>query len=159
MRKAVYPGTFDPVTNGHLDLIERGSRLFAEVIVLVAGNPGKTPLFTAEERVELIRAEIADYGNVSVDTAGGLTVEYVRQAGFDTILRGIRTTTDFVSEHQMAMTNRALAPEIETVFMMPDEKWAYLSSSLIREVVISGGDVSRFVPASVNTALARKLAS
>ncbi len=86
-------------------------------------------------------------------------MEYVREAGFDTILRGIRTTTDFVSEHQMAMTNRALAPEIETVFMMPDEKWAYLSSSLIREVVISGGDVSRFVPASVNTALARKLAS
>ena len=158
MRKAVYPGTFDPVTNGHLDLIERGSRLFSEVIVLVAGNPGKTPLFTAEERVELIRAEIADYGNVRVDTAGGLTVEYVRQAGFDTILRGIRTTTDFVSEHQMAMTNRALAPEIETVFMLPDEKWAYLSSSLIREVVLSGGDVTRFVPASVNTALAAKLA-
>ena len=97
MRKAVYPGTFDPVTNGHLDLIERGSRLFSEVIVLVAGNPGKTPLFTAEERVDLIRTEIAGYENVRVDTAGGLTVDYVRQAGFDTILRGIRTTTDFVS--------------------------------------------------------------
>ena len=157
MRKAVYPGTFDPVTNGHLDLIERGSRLFSEVIVLVAKNPGKTPLFTTEERVSLIEAEIAPFPNVRVDAAAGLTVEYVRKAGFDTILRGIRTTMDFVSEHAMALTNRALAPEIDTVFLMPDEKWSYLSSSLIREVVLSGGEVTRFVPESVNEALAKKL--
>ncbi len=157
MPKAVYPGTFDPVTNGHLDLIERGSRLFDEIIVLVAENPGKTPLFTAEERVELIRAETGHLPNVSVDCAGGLTVDYVKNAGFDIILRGIRTTTDFVTEHQMALTNRALAPDIDTVFVMPDEKWSYLSSSLIREVVLSGGDVARFVPASVQAALAVKL--
>ncbi len=157
MRKAVYPGTFDPVTNGHLDLIERGSRLFSEVIVLVAKNPEKTPLFTAEERVELIRSEVAAFRNVRVDTADGLTVAYVRGAGFDTILRGIRTTVDFVTEHSMALTNRALASEIETVFLMPNEKWSYLSSSLIREVVRSGGDVTRFVPDSVSAALGKKL--
>jgi pantetheine-phosphate adenylyltransferase len=157
MRKAVYPGTFDPVTNGHLDLIERGRRLFGEVIVLVAENPGKTPLFTTAERVALIECEIGRFANVRVDASGGLTVEYVRKAGFDTILRGIRTTMDFVSEHAMALTNRALAPEIDTVFLMPDEQWSYLSSSLIREVVRSGGKVDRFVPASVQAALAQKL--
>ena len=158
MPKAVYPGTFDPVTNGHLDLIERGSRLFTELVVLVAGNPMKTPIFTAEERVDLIRAEVAHLAHVSVESAGGLTVEFARSRGLDTILRGVRTTTDYVSEHQMALTNRALAPEIETVFVMPSEQWAYLSSSLIREVVASGGDVSRFVPPSVAAALAEKLA-
>ena len=157
MRKAVYPGTFDPVTNGHLDLIERSRSLFAEVIVLVGRNPGKTPLFTAEERVALIEAEIAAFPNVRVDAFDGLTVEYVRKAGFDTILRGIRTTMDFVTEHSMALTNRALAPEIDTVFLMPDEKWSYLSSSLIREVVLGGGEVDRFVPESVQRALAEKL--
>lgn len=157
MRKAVYPGTFDPLTNGHLDLIDRSRTLFSEVIVLVAKNPGKTPLFTAEERVKLIRAEIAAFPSVRVDSADGLTVQYVRQVGFDTILRGIRTTVDFVSENAMALTNRALAPEIDTVFLMPDEKWSYLSSSLIREVVLSGGQVDRFVPDSVRAALARKL--
>jgi pantetheine-phosphate adenylyltransferase len=158
MRKAVYPGTFDPVTNGHLDLIERGSRLFSEIIVLVARNPGKDTLFTTDERVALIETEVRPFPNVRVDSADGLTVHYVRQAGFDTILRGIRTTMDFVSEYSMAMTNRSLAPEIDTVFLMPDEKWSYLSSSLIREVVLSGGQVDRFVPESVNAALGRKLA-
>ena len=158
MPKAVYPGTFDPVTNGHLDLIERGSRLFTELVVLVARNPHKTPLFTAEERVELIRAEVAHLAHVTVESADGLTVEFARSRGLDTILRGVRTTTDYVSEHQMALTNRSLAPEIETVFVMPSEKWSYLSSSLIREVVVSGGDVGRFVPDSVAHALAKKLA-
>lgn len=158
MPKAVYPGTFDPVTNGHLDLIERGSRLFAELVVLVAQNPRKTHLFSAEARVELIRAEVGDLKNVSVDSSDGLTVDYVKRIGFDTILRGLRTTTDFVLEHQMALTNRALAPGVETVLVMPDERWAYLSSSLIREVILSGGDVSRFVPKGVAVALAAKLA-
>ena len=158
MPRAVYPGTFDPVTNGHIDLIDRGRKLFTELIVLVAENPRKEPLFTAEERVELIRAETAGMDNVTVDSATGLTVDYVKRRGFDAILRGIRTTTDFVSEHQMALTNRSLAPEVEAVFVMPAEEWSYLSSSLIREVVLNGGDVSRFVPASVLEALTRKLA-
>lgn len=157
MARAVYPGTFDPVTNGHLDLVMRGARLFESLVVLVARNPRKTPLFSAEERVELIRAETGHLANVSVTSADGLTVDFVRAKGFDTILRGVRTTTDFVAEHQMALTNRALAPEIETVFVMPAEEWSYLSSSLIREVFLSGGDVSRFVPPAVQAALAARL--
>lgn len=157
MPRAVYPGTFDPVTNGHLDLIERGRKLFSDLIVLVADNPRKTPLFTAAERVEMLRVETAGMDNVTVDSSAGLTVDYVRRMGYDAILRGIRTTTDFVAEHQMALTNRSLAPEVEAVFVMPSAEWSYLSSSLIREVVLSGGDVSRFVPPSVLAALTRKL--
>ena len=156
MPKAVYPGTFDPVTNGHLDLIERGSRLFTKLVVLVAKNPRKEHLFSTRERVALLKAETSRFGNVAVESCEGLTVDYVRRIGFEVILRGLRTTTDFVLEHQMALANRALAPEIETVLMMPEEKWAYLSSSLIREVVRSGGDVTRFVPKAVAEALAKK---
>ncbi len=158
MANAVYPGTFDPLTNGHVDLVRRGSRLFGRLIVLVARNPKKAPLFGAEERVAMVRAEVRDLGNVSVEAADGLTVDFVRARGCDTILRGVRTVDDFVSEYQMALTNRALAPEVETVLVLPSHEWSFLSSSLIREVVQSGGDVSRFVPPSVAQALAERLA-
>ena len=158
MPRAVYPGSFDPVTNGHLDLIERGSRLFTELRVLVAINPHKTPVFTPAERVEMIRALVGGYPNVSVAAAEGLTTDYCAREGFDTILRGVRTTSDFEHEYQMALTNRSLAPGIETVFVMPSLEWSYLSSSLIREVVLSGGDVGRFVPPAVAKALAERLA-
>ena len=156
MAKALYPGSFDPVTNGHLDLIERGSGLFAELRVLVAVNSRKAPMFTGEERVELIRAEVERFDNVSVDSAEGLVVDYATKHGFDTLLRGVRTTADFNAEYQMARTNRSLAPDLETVFVMPSLEWSYLSSSLIREIMLSGGDVSRFVPPSVAERLASK---
>jgi len=156
MASAIYPGSFDPVTNGHLDLIRRGSRLFERLRVLVAVNSRKEPFFSGEERVELIRAEVGDLANVDVDQAEGLVVVYAKQHGFDTLLRGVRTTTDFNAEFQMALTNRSLDPEIETVFVMPSLEWSYLSSSLIREVVQSGGDVSKYVPVSVSRALEGK---
>jgi pantetheine-phosphate adenylyltransferase len=156
MARAIYPGSFDPVTNGHLDLIRRGSRLFEHLRVLVAVNSRKEPFFSGAERVEMIRAEVGDLSNVDVDQAEGLVVDYAAQNGFDTLLRGVRTTSDFVSEYQMALTNRSLEPAVETVFVMPSLEWSYLSSSLIREVVLSGGDVSRFVPAAVARALENK---
>ncbi|MEN8151252.1 MAG: pantetheine-phosphate adenylyltransferase [Planctomycetota bacterium] len=158
MASAIYPGSFDPVTHGHLDLIRRGSRLFTRLRVLVAVNSRKQPFFSGEERVELIRAEVGDLDNVDVDQAEGLVVEYAKREGFDTLLRGVRTTTDFNAEFQMALTNRSLSPTIETVFVMPSHEWSYLSSSLIREVVLSGGDVSKYVPGSVAEALLKKLA-
>jgi len=154
---ALYPGTFDPVTNGHLDLIERGSRLFEKLLVLVAENPKKEHVFTAKERVALIRAEVSGIANVTVEAWKGLTVDFVRERGFDAILRGVRTTTDFNLEFQMALTNRSMAPDVETVFVAPNHKWSYLSSSLIREVALSGGDVTPFVPEGVARALAAKL--
>ena len=157
MPTAVYPGTFDPVTNGHLDLVRRGSRLFERLLVLVAENPKKDHLFSAEERVELIRGEVGGIGNVEVEAWGGLTVDFVRKRGYDAILRGVRTTTDFNLEFQMALTNRAMAPDVETVFVAPAHRWSYLSSSLIREVALSGGDASPFVPAGVAAALREKL--
>jgi len=157
MARAIYPGSFDPVTNGHLDLIRRGSRLFEHLRVLVAVNSRKEPFFTGEERVEQIRGEVSDLANVDVDQAEGLVVSYATKHGFDTLLRGVRTTTDFVAEYQMALTNRSLEPHVETVFVMPSHEWSYLSSSLIREVVLSGGDVSRYVPPSVEKALRKKL--
>lgn len=153
MRRAVFPGSFDPVTNGHLDLVRRGSRLFEALVVLVAVNPRKSPLLSAAERVALLEETTRDLENVEVASHEGLVVDYVREIGFDVILRGIRTTSDFVSEHQMAQTNRALAPEIETVCLVPSAEWAFLSSTLIREVVAAGGDASAFVPPPVARAL------
>ena len=157
MACAIYPGSFDPVTHGHVDLIQRGSRLFERLRVLVAVNSRKEPFFSAEERVDLIRDETRDLDNVDVDQAEGLVVEYAKREGFDTLLRGVRTTTDFNAEFQMALTNRSLGPDIETVFVMPSHEWSYLSSSLIREVVLSGGDVSKYVPEGVAEALRRRM--
>lgn len=160
MRRALYAGTFDPVTLGHLDLIDRGARLFPSLVVGVADNVRKTPLFTAAERVAMLREEIRRSGLAKVEVVSfrGLVVDWARDHGVDVLLRGVRTTSDFEYEYQMALTNRALAGDVESVFVMPSEKYAYLSSTLIREVVRGGGDVSRWVPPAVAKALGRRLA-
>jgi pantetheine-phosphate adenylyltransferase len=159
MTVAVYPGTFDPVTNGHLDVIERGRRIFDQLIVAVTDNPAKKPLFSKDERLEMLRRLTARMDNVSVEAFDGLAVEFVRAKGSKVILRGIRTISDFEYEFQMALTNRAIAPEIETVFVMTCEKYSYFSSHLIKEGASLGADVSHFVPAEVERMLKRKLKS
>ena len=150
--KAIYPGTFDPLTNGHLDLIERGSRIVDELVVAILRNSGKgAPLFTVEERMEMIAAAIAEAGfeNVTVTTFDGLMVNFARQQGAKAVLRGIRAITDYEYEFPMAMMNRKLDPELETLFMMPTEQYTYVSSRLITEVFQLGGDVTDLVPPSV----------
>jgi len=153
---AVYPGVFDPVTLGHLDIIRRGTALFDRLIVAVASKPDKQPLFTTEERVALLRDAVADLKNVAVDSYEGLTVEFVRRHGASVILRGLRQHSDFEYEYQLALTNRTIAG-VETVFVMADEKVAYISSRLVREVASLGGDVSKLIPPNVAKALKTKL--
>lgn len=157
MSKVIYPGSFDPVTNGHLDVIQRGAKIFDELIIAVADNPSKTYLFTREERVALLK-QLTDkkYRNVKVVTFDGLLINYVRNQKTNIILRGIRTISDFESEFQMALTNRAIAPDIETVFVMTCEKYSYISSRLIKEAVSLGGNVSMFVPKPVEELLKKK---
>ncbi|HET9480434.1 MAG TPA: pantetheine-phosphate adenylyltransferase [Candidatus Polarisedimenticolia bacterium] len=154
---AVYPGTFDPITNGHLDLIERGARLFDRVIVAVLGNPDKEPWFSVAERVDLIRQAVAGRDNVSVASFDGLLVDYIRSCGASAIVRGLRAVSDFEYEFQMALMNRRLDPEVETIFMMPAETYSYLSSRLVKEVASLGGDVSGLVPSTVNAAIRGRL--
>ncbi len=146
---ALYPGTFDPVTHGHLDVIRRAATLFDKVIVGVSVNPRKSPLFSIEERVEMLREVCRAMENVSVDVVPGLVVEHARAAGAKVIVRGLRAVTDFESELQMASTNRALAPEIETVFFTPAPEYHYLSSSTVCDIARFGGEVSEFVPPEV----------
>jgi pantetheine-phosphate adenylyltransferase len=153
--KVLYPGSFDPVTRGHLDLVHRALTLFEKVTVAVAENITKAPLFTIDERVALLRAELP--AGVPVVRFGGLVVDFCRQQGFSAILRGIRTVADFEYEYQMALTNRHLRPEVETVFVMPSVQFSFVSSSLIREIVKHGGDVSAFVPAGVEAQMRQKL--
>ena len=148
-RRAIYPGTFDPITNGHLDIIERATGLFDEIIVVVARNSSKSPLFTEEERVEMIRESTAMYPCVSVEMLSGLTVEYAMRCGACAIIRGLRAVTDFEYEFQIALMNRKLAPAVSTVFLMPHERYTYLSSSIIREVARFEQDVTEFVPPPV----------
>jgi len=156
-RLAVYPGTFDPITNGHLDLIERGCRLFDRVIVAILENPDKAPLFPLRERARLIGEVLKSTPNVSVDTFNGLLVDYVRRMGAHVIVRGLRAVSDFEYEFQMALMNRRLDPGVETVFMMPAEAYSYLSSRLVKEVAFLGGDVSGLVPPTVARAMAKRM--
>ena len=156
MRTAIYPGTFDPITNGHLDLVRRSLRLFDQVVVAVGTAREKDPMFTAEERVELIRGAVKDLSGVSVMSFEGLLVNTVRELGATAILRGLREVSDFEYEFQMALMNRRLAAEIETVFLMPCERYTYLNSTIVKEVFRLGGDVSGLVPPNVFDELARR---
>ena len=147
--RALYPGTFDPPTNGHIDLIQRGSKLFDHLTVAILNNPVKDPLFSVEERAEMLRESTGELGNVSVATFEGLTVEYARQIGASVVLRGIRAISDYEYEFRMALMNRRLAPEIETVFLQPAGRYSFISSRMVKEVFSFGGDVIGLVPPNV----------
>jgi pantetheine-phosphate adenylyltransferase len=154
--RAIFPGSFDPITNGHLDVIHRGVKLFDELIIAVGRSPIKNPLFTPEERVEIISELIADMPGVSVESFDGLTVEYAAKKKADVILRGLRSLTDVQYEFQLAMTNRAVAG-IETVFVMTSEQYGFTSSTLIREIASLGGDLSNLIPENVHNRLKKRL--
>jgi pantetheine-phosphate adenylyltransferase len=154
---AIYPGSFDPITNGHLDLIERARRIFGGLIVAVLTNPDKLPLFTVMERVEMLQEATRGMPNVAVDTFGGLLVEYAKQKGAGIILRGIRAFTDYEYELQMAIMNRKLEPSLETVFLVPAESYTYVSSRLVREIFQNGGSVKGLVPPLVEDRLHQKV--
>ena len=153
---AVYPGTFDPVTNGHLDVIERAATLFDEVVVCIAINSAKTPLFTKEERSELLQESVSNFSNVQIDTFEGLLVKYAEEKNASVIIRGLRAVSDFEYEFQLSLTNRKLSPSINTIFVMPNEKYTYLNSSLIRELASYNADIQDFVPPHVHDALRLK---
>jgi pantetheine-phosphate adenylyltransferase len=157
-RLAVYPGSFDPLTNGHVDIIERGARLFDRIVVAILNNAEKTPLFSVTERVAIIREVFKERPNVSVDTFDGLLVDYARRKGASVLVRGLRAVSDFEYEFQMALMNRHLAPGLETVFMMPAEEYTYISSRLIKEVFTLGGEVAGLVPPIVEDRLRVKQA-
>lgn len=154
---AIYPGSFDPVTNGHLDVIARGSRLFDRLIVSVLRNEAKKPLFSVEERTEILADVLAPYANVEVDSFGGLLAEYAMQRCARVILRGIRAVSDYEYELQMAIMNRRLQPEVETVFLLAGEAYSFLSSRLVKEVISLGGNVEGLVPANVERLLRERL--
>lgn len=156
MRKIIYPGTFDPVTYGHIDLIKRAIELFDAVVVTVAINASKAPLFSTEERVYMLNESLKEFHNVSVDSFDGLVVEHAKNVGATGILRGLRAVSDFEYEFQMALMNRKLAGDITTIFLMPHEKYTYLNSTIIRNLASLKADVSDFVPPIVQEALAKK---
>lgn len=153
---AVYPGTFDPITNGHLDIIMRGNKVFDEIIVAVALSPGKEPFFSVQERVAMIREITYDMPNVSVESFQGLLIDYLEEHHAQVILRGLRAISDFEYEFQMASMNRKLASKFETVFMMTGEQYSYLSSRFVKEICRLGGNVGCFVPPIINNALIEK---
>ena len=153
---AIYPGSFDPITNGHVDLIKRGMRIFDEIVILIAHNPNKVYLFSIEERMEMIREIFSDAEGVKVDCHSGLLVDYLKISGANIILRGMRALSDFEYEFQMALMNRRQTKRIETVFLMSGFKWFYTSSKLIKEVVSLGGSVKGLVPDNVNQRLMQK---
>ena len=157
MRTAIYPGSFDPLTNGHLDVVQRAAKLFDRVIVAVAKNEGKNPLFTLNERRTLVKKAVAHLPNVEADTFDGLLVEYVVEKNAQAIVRGLRAVSDFEFEFQLALMNRKLNENIETIFMMPKDTYTFLSSRIVKEIARLGGDVTQFVPANVQIALKKKL--
>jgi pantetheine-phosphate adenylyltransferase len=157
MRTAVYPGSFDPITNGHLDVIQRAARLFDRVIVAVAINESKTPMFSMSQRKELTARAVEHLPNVEVDTFTGLLVDYVSVKRGEAVIRGLRAVSDFEFEFQLALMNRKLNEKVETIFMMPKETYTFISSRMIKEVARLGGDVSSFVPAHVEQALRKKV--
>jgi pantetheine-phosphate adenylyltransferase len=152
---AIYPGTFDPMTNGHLDIIERAVCLFDTVIVAVTNNPSKSPLFDVKSRIEMIEESTADIEGVICESFSGLLMDYARERNADVIVRGLRAITDFEYEFQMALVNRKLTEEIITVFLMPNEKYTYLNSTIVKEVAKFDGDVSQFVPEGVERRLSK----
>jgi|SRR6056297_1380272 len=155
-KKIVYPGSFDPVTNGHLDIVERAAKIFDEVIVSVFYNPNKEPVFTMDERVEMLKKSTKDLHNVRVDSFSGLTTKYVNSIGGEAILRGLRAVSDFEGEFQMASMNKHLDQEIETIFLMTDTKYAFLSSSVIKEAAYFNGNIKELVPDFVYQKLRNK---
>jgi pantetheine-phosphate adenylyltransferase len=154
---AIYPGSFDPITNGHLDLIQRGSRLFDRLIVAILRNESKRPLFSVEERVEMLREVVGEYPNVQVDSFDGLLVDYAAAHSATVLLRGIRAISDYEFELQMALMNRRLQPEVETIFMMANEAYSFISSRLVKEVFGLGGNITGLVPGTVEARLHRRL--
>jgi pantetheine-phosphate adenylyltransferase len=155
----LYAGSFDPITNGHIDVIERATKLFDEVIVSIAINSKKTTLFSLKERKEMCEASLSDLNNVRVDTTEGLIVEFAERYNVSALIRGLRSVTDFEYEMQIALMNRKMSPELQTVFLMPNEKYTYLNSSIVRELGRYGKDVSDFVPSVVQAGLNKKFAS
>ncbi|MFO1475420.1 MAG: pantetheine-phosphate adenylyltransferase [Verrucomicrobiota bacterium] len=153
MRTAIYPGSFDPLTNGHLDVVERAVKLFDRVIVAVAKNESKNPLFSLSERLELVRQSVRSFPNVEADSFDCLLVHYVEQRGAQAIVRGLRAVSDFEFEFQLALMNRKLNENVETIFMMPKDTYTFLSSRMIKEIAHLGGEVGDFVPAHVRAAL------
>jgi len=156
MRTVIYPGSFDPLTNGHLDIVHRAARLFDKVIVAVAKNESKNPLFTMSERLGLVRQSVTELPNVEVDSFEGLLVEYVEANGGQAVIRGLRAVSDFEFEFQLALMNRKLNERVETIFMMPKDTYTFLSSRIVKEIARLGGDVQSFVPPAVVKALRKK---
>lgn len=156
-RIAVFPGTFDPITNGHLDIVKRGLKIFDELIVAVAENPRKDTLFNVEERVELVRESLGDFPSVKVESFGNLLIDYLREKNINVAVRGLRVMSDFEHEFQMALINRKLDPEIETIFMMTGEDYSYISSRFLKEIFRLGGKVDCFVPSPVIKKLKEKM--
>jgi pantetheine-phosphate adenylyltransferase len=154
---AIYPGTFDPITNGHSDLVQRAAKLFDKIILAVAANPNKAPFFSLEERMAFAQAALADIKNIEICGFDTLLVEFAQENNAQVILRGLRAVSDFEYEFQLASMNRRLAPEIETLFLTPAEQYTYISSSLVREVAALGGDISGFVHKNVEAALAKRM--
>lgn len=159
MRIGIYPGTFDPITNGHIDIIKRSALLFDKVIVAVTTNPSKSPLFSIDERIEMIRSSVQAMQNVEVDSFDELLVNYALRKQATAIIRGLRATSDFEFEFQMALVNRKLSNDLVTVFLMPNEKYTYLNSTIVKEVASFHGDVSWFVPPEINEKLIEKFNS
>lgn len=157
MRIGVYPGSFDPVTKGHLDIIERASKIFEKVIVVVSVNTSKSPLFTLQERMDLLTESCKHIENIQIDSFDGLLINYMKKTSSTVIIKGLRAVSDFEYEFQMALMNRTLEPNIETLFMMTTDKYSYLSSSIVKEVVKFGGKVTGLVPEAVENQLIKKL--